>query len=218
MAKERTTDTAHYFVGGFCSQWFPSRFTAPLERGGPEYDFCCCEQYQMAGKAHLMGDTAMVAKIVAIQAPGGNDSFFSLWGYPDRASQGKLASGFREVPDKLKKMGREIKPWDQALWDANDMRIVFVGNFHKFTQNAGLLRRLIDLGDRIIVEGASYDQRWGVGLDYADPRIEDPSNWRGHNKLGRVVKAVQGVVIELQNPGPTFDPFAWEPLHDSGVR
>lgn len=211
MAKERTTPTAHYFVGGIGSQWHASRFRAPLYRGGPEHDFCCCEQYQMAGKAHLMDDQKMVERILKIEAPGGNDNFFGLWGKPELASQGRLAHGFREIPDKVKKMGREIKPWDQKLWDENDMKIVFVGNFHKFTQNETLMQWLLDLGERIIVEGASYDQRWGVGLDYADPRIEDPRQWRGHNKLGRVLKAVQGILIQLQLPGPTFDPFAWEP-------
>jgi ribA/ribD-fused uncharacterized protein len=165
----------------------------------------------MAGKAHLMGDQESVEIILALQAPGGNDAFFAQWGRPDLAGQGRLASAFREVPDKLKKMGRQIKPWDQALWDANDMKIVFVGNFHKFTQNDGLAKWLLDLGDRIIVEGASYDNRWGVALDYADPRIEDPANWRGDNKLGRVVKSVQGVMVALQMDGPQFDPFTWEP-------
>jgi ribA/ribD-fused uncharacterized protein len=211
MVKERATDTHFYFVGGFCSQWYPSLFRAPLVPGGPVYEFNCCEQYQMAGKAQLMGDLAIRDEIISKQPAGGNTVFFHAWDLDRGDSRRKLASEFRKLPTEFKVMGREIEPWDQKLWDENDMKVVFVGNFHKFTQNALLTHRLLNLGDRKIVEGASYDQRWGVGLDYADPRIEDERNWRGHNKLGRVVKAVQGVLFELQNPGPEFDPFAWTP-------
>lgn len=192
--KMRQTATHVYFVGGPFSQWYPSRFRAALERRGEEFEFNCCEQYMMAAKAHLMGDQGSVERILAIQPKGGNAAFF------DGGGRG----AFIEVPKAQKAAGREVTPFDPELWDKESWNCVFVGNYAKFTQNLDLGKTLLDTGERTLVEGASYDRIWGVGIDWADPRIEDEANWRGENRLGLIEQAIRHV---LHNGTAGFDPF-----------
>ncbi|RYD67975.1 MAG: NADAR family protein [Verrucomicrobiaceae bacterium] len=190
MVKQRQTDTHVYFVGGTFSQWAKSTFQAPLYPGGPILTFNCAEQYMMARKAHLFGDTATLDRIMAIQQTGYN---------------------FGEVPKAQKIAGREVKPFDEALWDAESMPAVFAGSYFKYTQNPPMHDELLATGDRIIVEGAHYDRIWGVGLDYADPRIEDEANWDGQNRLGRTLTELRGVFRLIQSsphtPRRSYDPF-----------
>jgi hypothetical protein len=190
----RMTDTHVYFVGGPFSQWAPSLFKARFEPDTDEFDFNCAEQYMMAAKAFLMKDFASLEAILGIQPKGGNAAFFA----------GGARAPFFDVPKAQKAAGRAVKNFDAKLWDARCEHLVFVGNFAKFTQNPSFREALLATGNRTIVEGASYDRIWGVGLDWADPQIEDEANWRGENRLGRVVMAVREVLAA----DPTgFDPF-----------
>jgi ribA/ribD-fused uncharacterized protein len=173
--KVKTTDTHVYFLTGPFSQWHPSKFITPVGGTDVMLEFNCGEQYMMAEKALFFGDTETFKKIMAVQPVAGRP--------------------FIEVPKKQKALGRTVKPFVEEKWTKEVATgIVFAGNLPKFSQNPGMMQELLDTGDRHLVEGASYDRIWGVGLAWDDPAILDEANWLGTNWLGEVLMDVRTVL------------------------
>ena len=175
--KVSRTDTHLFFLTGPFSQWDASAFTAALPAipghcaPSAEMTFNCAEQFMMAGKAHLFGDHAALEAIMAVQPTPGRP--------------------FRDIPDAQKKLGRTVQSFDPKVWDAHDTTIVLEGNRAKFAQSPRHRAALLESEGLILVEGAHYDPIWGVGLAWNDPRIADPANWKGQNKLGKVLMQVR---------------------------
>jgi len=90
-------------------------------------------------------------------------------------------------PKEAKSLGRQVKNFDQKIWDENKIEIVTNGNFHKFKQNPELLEMVKKYQKHIFVEGSPYDKIWGVGLHWQSKEIENPNNWKGQNLLGKCI-------------------------------
>jgi ribA/ribD-fused uncharacterized protein len=80
-----------------------------------------------------------------------------------------------------------VSGFDERRWVSERERIVYEGNHAKFTQNAHLLQLLLATAGTELVEASPTDRVWGVGLSQEDPRIQNPSQWRGQNLLGKVL-------------------------------
>lgn len=148
----RETDKYIFFWGHAFSQWA----IRPMTIDGVEYN--CCEQYMMAEKAKLFGDTAVLAKIMA-----------------------------EKNPERQKSLGREVRGFVEAKWNAIARDVVYKGNYHKFSQNADCRELLKNSGDKVIVEASPTDTIWGIGLSEWDARATDPKRWRGTNWLGECI-------------------------------
>ena len=86
----------------------------------------------------------------------------------------------------------EVASKVQVVWDRAKIGIVHQGNLGKFHQNEGALRQLRATAPAMLVEANPRDWVWGAGLAAEDPAIQDPSNWRGANLLGRILTKVRG--------------------------
>ena len=137
-------------------QWTAS----PFEIDGTIY--LCAEQYMMAEKARLFGDSKIEKEIMNSDSPSHQQKL------------GKRVSGFAE--DK---------------WAAERTNIVFRGNLAKFTQNAHFKSLLLETGDRQMVEASPIDKIWGIGLAANNPMAYDPNKWLGLNLLGKVLADVR---------------------------
>jgi hypothetical protein len=118
----------------------------------------CSEQYMMAEKAKLFGDEEVRELILA-----------------------------STDPKEQKELGRRVKNFDSAKWEANCKEIVYKGCYLKFTQNLKLLDFMLETRGTLLVEASPYDKIWGIGLGEDDPRIHDKRNWQGKNWLGIVL-------------------------------
>ena len=116
----------------------------------------------MAQKARLFGDDAIQAQILAATSP--------------RA---------------VKTLGRRIRNFDEARWQATREDIVYDGNLGKFSQNPALQTFLLNTGDKILVEASPQDRIWGIGLAASDPRAAAPLQWLGENLLGFALMQVR---------------------------
>lgn len=161
------TDTHVFFLSGPFSQWHASTFQRSLEPDGPLVTFNRAEQWMMASKAMLFGDLDALEQIMA-----SND------------------------PSRQKELGKRVKPFEQAKWDARAFEIVVGGNISKFYQNPPLRDYLIATDSKILVEGNKHDTVWAVGLSWDDPLIFDPANWRGKNLLGQALMQVRDFFTE----------------------
>ncbi|MCM1142903.1 MAG: NADAR family protein [Muribaculum sp.] len=138
------------------SQWFIRDFTID------GISYCCMEQYMMAEKAKLFGDTEILEKIL-------------------KSSE----------PQKIKSFGRAVRNFDPTTWDLHKCQIVYQGNLAKFGQNEDLKTILLATNDKILVEASPYDKIWGVGMSVNDIDIVDPNKWKGHNLLGETLMKVR---------------------------
>jgi hypothetical protein len=81
-------------------------------------------------------------------------------------------------PYDAKKIGRKVKNFNDTLWSAISMTVMYDVNLAKFSHTEILRRCLLETGDRIIVEASPYDKIWGIGLAENDPKALDQSNGR----------------------------------------
>jgi ribA/ribD-fused uncharacterized protein len=124
--------------------------------------FMTAEHYMMYHKALLFNDQEAVNKLLKATNPG-------------------LA----------KKIGREVRGFDQQIWEENRSDIVVAGNMAKFSAYPEMKDFLLNTGDRILVEASPVDRIWGIGLDQQHPDCPNPNNWKGENLLGFALMEVR---------------------------
>ena len=146
------TEEFELFWHGPFSQWHPCKFTV----NGVEY--CSAEQYMMAQKALLFGDTSTHGDIMA-----------------------------ETDPKRIKKYGRLVSNFDKDLWDKHRFTIVLAASIAKFTQNPDLKKILMDTELKTLVEASPLDAIWGIKLAADDYRATDRTKWKGINLLGQAL-------------------------------
>lgn len=124
--------------------------------------FNCAEQYMMAEKAKLFGDTQILNQIMSTNNPV-----------------------------EQKKLGRQVSNFDPIIWGNRCNTIVYTGNMNKFKQNPRMKQQLLDTKNSIIAEASPYDNIWGVGMRESDPRITNPNYWVGQNRLGVILMKIR---------------------------
>lgn len=120
------------------------------------------EHFMMAAKARLFGDEDALAAILAAATPA-----------------------------DAKALGRRVRGFDPAVWDAAGHPAVVTANVAKFGQNPELGAFLVGTGDAVLVEASPVDPVWGIGLAADAPDAAVPSRWRGRNLLGFALMAVR---------------------------
>lgn len=94
----------------------------------------------------------------------------------------------------IKKLGRQVQGYDDAVWAKVRQQISVRGNYEKFSQNEDLKEYLLSTGDKILVEASPKDIIWGIGLDEVSPDAPKPGNWRGQNILGFALMEVREII------------------------
>lgn len=148
------------------SQWHPSVFEASFENqknpfnpiNNAVHTFSSAEQYMMYAKAMLFLDRETAALILAATAP-------------------------REI----KELGRQVKKYDQFVWEYNRLWIVYQGNKAKFLQNPDLRHALLATSGKTLVEAAPNDPIWGIGVAENDPLAMQRNTWKGKKLLGELL-------------------------------
>lgn len=142
------------------SNWYPAEFT--LEG----ITYWCTEQYFMAKKALLCGDTRAYNAIMSEKHDPYNLKLL-----------GRNASGFAAVKET----------WDSGA----AMEVMFNANMAKFRQNPSLKQKLLATENKLLVEASPKDVLWGIGLSREDPLALCPEKWPGKNQQGRVLMLVR---------------------------
>ncbi|MEV6907176.1 NADAR family protein [Amycolatopsis sp. NPDC051071] len=87
-------------------------------------------------------------------------------------------------PREAKAMGREVRGFQQSLWDTERYGIVRDASVAKFGQHPELRDFLLGTKNRVLVEASPLDAVWGIGLAADHPHVENAGHWRGLNLLG----------------------------------
>ena len=125
-------------------------------------NFSSMEQFMMYRKAICFGDEAVSKNILST----------------DDASQ-------------IKALGRQVKNYDEHIWNGIRQIVVYKGLLAKFSQSEDLKDRLKSTGEAILAECAVKDLIWGVGLSMKDPDRLDKTKWKGQNLLGYTLMMVR---------------------------
>ena len=125
-------------------------------------NFSSMEQYMMYKKAKCFRDEEIAAKIL----------------------------NTKDVAQS-KKFGREVKGYDENIWNGVRQIIVYEGLLAKFLQNSDLKEKLLGTEEAILAECAVKDQIWGIGLSMRDENRFDQRKWRGQNLLGYALMLVR---------------------------
>ena len=101
-----------------------------------------------------------------------------------------------KTPKEAKAYGRQVKNFDNDIWEENAFNIVVQGNFEKFSQNEQIKKILIDTYPHILVEASPVDKVWGIGLSSDDKKASNPLEWEGENYLGFALMKVRETLIK----------------------
>ena len=135
------------------------------------------EQWMMASKARLFGDAEACQKILHATAP--------------------LV---------CKRLGRQVRSFDEGRWREHRMELVTAGNVAKFEQDPALAAYLLATGEALLVEASPTDRIWGIGLSREHDDATDPLRWRGQNLLGFALVRARGI-LRGELPRPTLPPL-----------
>lgn len=127
----------------------------------------CAEQYMMAEKARVFGDEDVRQQILA---------------------------EYNQMI--IKKLGRKVRNYDDAVWKSARFDVVVKGNLAKFSQNERLKSYLLSTADKIIVEASPKDDVWGIGLEESATDAINPRKWKGTNLLGFALMEVRDSLKE----------------------
>ena len=94
-------------------------------------------------------------------------------------------------PNKQKALGKTIEGFNDNIWNQNKDRIMYEAVFGKFQQNSLLKDRLLNTGNKTLVECNPNDPYWGIGLHLQHKDIWEPSKWKWENKLGQILGIVR---------------------------
>jgi ribA/ribD-fused uncharacterized protein len=140
----------------------PQWFTEPFSAPGSPDRYATAEHFMMAAKARLFGDEATRERVLAAATPAG-----------------------------AKALGRQVRGFDQAVWERWRFAVVVAGSWWKFSTVPALSDYLASTRGRLLLEAAPHDRVWGVGLPVSHPGARIPSRWQGLNLLGFALIAVR---------------------------
>ena len=123
-------------------------------------EFSSTEQYLQSKKASLFDDDQSEAKILNTQSPY-----------------------------EAKRIGNNIKNFNEQKWQSSAFDIAVRGVYEKFHQNTVLGDRLLASNKQI--HESSLDRYWGTGIHLKSSQALDVQNWHGEGLMSRILDAVR---------------------------
>lgn len=123
-------------------------------------EYCCSEQYFMKKKQELFD--------------------------PENLMLGNQILDSRN-PTQIKKLGRQVRNFDEGVWNEHKFEIMCEAVFWKFMSHDSLYQILQSTGYATIAEASPRDKVWGIGMSAEKASLVDPSEWKGQNLLGKAL-------------------------------
>ena len=157
------TDKHVLFWGEWPSNWYPAEFKVKVLNDGKIEEilqFYNSEQYFMWVKARTFNDKETAEKILKTKDP-----------------------------KKAKALGREVKNYDDEIWNKMRYKVMVDANKLKYSQNDELKELITsdEFKGKHYCEASPIDCIWGCGYGENDPMADDEDKWRGQNLLGKAL-------------------------------
>jgi ribA/ribD-fused uncharacterized protein len=148
-------------------------------------EFNCGEQAMMWCKAWLFGDMEKASEILSA-----------------------------EYPKEQKALGREVSGYDETMWIAMRMQVVYMVLKAKFTQSKFYKQQLLNTGKTVMVEASPYDKIYGIGLNKEKAKMMPENQWPGKNLLGKLMTKLKKEMMQ----GQEHKEFDLQEILDLGVE
>jgi ribA/ribD-fused uncharacterized protein len=93
-------------------------------------------------------------------------------------------------PTKIKLYGRNVKNYNEHVWNSIREKIMYDANKLKYSQNPDIKQKLILTGNKNLYEASKTDKIWGIGF-IAEQAIKTDKNLYGQNLLGKILMKIR---------------------------
>lgn len=93
-------------------------------------------------------------------------------------------------PTKIKKYGRQVKNYNEKIWNEKRFNIMVNGLRLKFGQNLDIRKELLNTKNKKLYEASKTDKIWGIGFDSFEAFHKD-KNLYGQNLLGKALNIIR---------------------------
>ena len=90
----------------------------------------------------------------------------------------------------IKKLGKDIKNFDEKVWNEHCYNVMKNGLIYKFSQNEKLKKKLLNTKNKIIYESSFFDKKWGIGFSVENAKNTNKELF-GENLLGKCLMEVR---------------------------
>jgi len=97
-------------------------------------------------------------------------------------------------PKEIKKFGRQVKNYNDVVWNNSRYNIMKNGLRLKFTQNPNLKTSLLTTNNKNLYEASPYDRIWGTGYNAVETLNKinlNKQNELGQNLLGKALEEIR---------------------------
>lgn len=101
--------------------------------------------------------------------------------------------------NEIKALGREVKNFDETIWNKHKYELMFIANKAKFRFDYQITDMLLETGDTKLVEASPVDKIWGIGLDAETAKNTPEANWQGQNLLGQVLMDLRDLLRKTKH-------------------
>ena len=108
--------------------------------------------------------------------------------FGDRVTEAKIMSALN--PLQCKKEGRNVRNFDQKIWNSNAKLLCLPGIKAKFDQNEWLRKLLLSTANETLAE-ASYDEVWGTGKSFYHKDCTTKDKWTSIGILGEMLMEIR---------------------------
>jgi len=164
----------------FFSNFAPARFSYD------SVEYVSSEQAFMRHKALLFGDQKNADAILS--KGEGLDVGRAVSAMHAGGNQLDVLKNWKRSMMVFKRLGRQVKGYDEALWSERRYELMKDINRSKLRANPALRALLLSTGDARLAEASPYDTVWGVGCRLRDASA-GPSHWKpgAQNLLGKLL-------------------------------
>ena len=167
----KVTNKHVLFWGEWPSNWYRAEFDAEMMVNGEKktLHFYNSEQYFMFVKAIVFSDYETADKILKTKDP-----------------------------KKAKALGREVKGYDDKVWNEMRYKVMVDANKAKYSQNEELKQLITseEFKGKGFTESSPVDLCWGTGFAENHPDADDETKWKGQNLLGKALDEVRGWLLK----------------------
>lgn len=167
-----------------------------------EFTFISNEQFFMFSKAKVFKDETTANKILQLNLNNSLANNFLNGKISDQEiiSNKDLTSQWNNLMKEIKKLGREVKNYDDKFWIEKREKNMYFGLDLKFNQNLHLKQILLNIGNKKLIEASVFDKDWGIGLSKDQALKTDEKNWPGKNLLGKSLdKLKEKIILDIKN-------------------
>ena len=66
---------------------------------------------------------------------------------------------------QAKSYGIQVEGFNEEVWNKIKFNVMKIGITEKFNQNPFYLNKLLETGNKILIEASPYDKIWGIGMN-----------------------------------------------------